>query len=101
MTYYDTVLAAWLTGPAGQELARRSLTFIHELNGVLSLVYRSGRVRVADVAAAFSTDDMTLVNGVPLDVARICQWTWMCVQRDIHANTVGYGVIARTFLAAL
>jgi lysophospholipase L1-like esterase len=101
MTYYDTLLAAWLTGPAGQALAKQSLQLIHELNAVISLVFRAARSRVADVAAAFSTDDMTLVNGVPLDVLRICQWTWMCVQRDIHANTTGYGVIAHTFAAVL
>jgi lysophospholipase L1-like esterase len=101
MTYYDTVLAAYLTGPAGQALAKQSLTLIHELNGLLSLIFRFGRARVADVAAAFSTDDTTLVGGVPVNVARICQWTWMCVRGDIHANTTGYGVIARTFSAVL
>jgi lysophospholipase L1-like esterase len=101
MTYYDTVLAAWLTGPAGQALARQSLQFIHELNGLIGIIFRFARSRVADVAKAFSTDDMTLVNGVPLNVVRICQWTWMCTQRDIHANTAGYGVIAATFAAVL
>jgi lysophospholipase L1-like esterase len=105
MTYYDTVLAAWLAGPAGQALAQQSLPLSHQLNAQLSLLYRAGRFRVADVAAAFSTDDMTLVNGVPLNVVRICQWTWMCALKplgpDIHANTAGYAVIAQTFLAAL
>jgi lysophospholipase L1-like esterase len=102
MTYYDTVLAAWLTGAAGQALAKQSLTFVHELNGLLNLIFRVGRFRVADVAAAFSTDDFTLTpSGLPLNVARICQWTWMCVRRDIHANTTGYGVIAQTFAAVL
>jgi lysophospholipase L1-like esterase len=103
MTYYDTVLAAWLAGPAGQALAKQSLPLSHELNGLLALIYRFARFRVADVAAAFSTDDMTtMVNGLPLDVARICQWTWMCTAKpDIHANTAGYGVIADTFAAAL
>jgi len=103
MTYYDTALAAWLTGPAGQALAKQSLPLIHELNGLLSLVYRFARFRVADVAGAFSTDDMTtMVGGLPLDVARICQWTWLCTpKRDIHANTTGYGVIAQAFRAVL
>jgi len=102
MTYYDTVLAAWLAGPAGQALARQSLPLSHELNGLLSLIFRFGRFRVADVATAFSTDDMTtVVNGLPLDVLRICQWTWMCTARDIHPNTTGYGVITKTFAAVL
>jgi lysophospholipase L1-like esterase len=105
MTYYDTVLAAWLTGPAGQALAKESLAFSHEFNGLLTLLYRLGRFRVADVAGAFSTDDTTPVNGVPLNVVRICQWTWMCAPAplgpDIHANTAGYGVIAKAFEAVL
>jgi lysophospholipase L1-like esterase len=101
MTYYDTVLAAYLTGPAGQALAKQSLTLIHELNGLLNIVFRFNRARVADVAAAFSTDDTTIVGGVPVNVARICQWTWMCVRQDIHANTTGYGVIAQTFAKVL
>jgi lysophospholipase L1-like esterase len=106
MTYYDTALAAWLTGAAGQALATASLPLIREFNGLLTILYRSGGFRVADVAGAFATDDMTdLVGGVPLDVARICQWTWMCAPAplgpDIHANTAGYGVIAKAFAAVL
>ncbi len=38
---------------------------------------------------------------VPLNVARICQWTWMCapppVGPNIHANAAGYQVIAAAF----
>src|SRR5215472_5834825 len=60
---------------------------------------------VADVTSAFSTSDFTLVDGIPLDVLRICQWTWMCASPplgpDIHPNTAGYGVIAQAFKNAL
>jgi hypothetical protein len=106
MTYYDTALAAYPTGPAGQALAKASLPLAHQLNGLLTLIYRLAHFRVADVAGAFSTDDMTtIVNGLPLDVVRICQWTWMCAPAplgpDIHANTAGYGVIAHAFEAVL
>jgi hypothetical protein len=45
--------------------------------------------------------DTTLVNGIPLNVRRECEWTWICASAplgpDIHANTDGYGVIARAF----
>jgi lysophospholipase L1-like esterase len=97
LTYYDPTLAAWLTGTAGQALARDSLLVLHRLNRLLSTLFEGARFRVADVAGAFATDDLTtLVNGVPLDVVRICQWTWMCTAApDIHANTAGYGVIAQ------
>jgi lysophospholipase L1-like esterase len=102
MTYYDTVLAAYPTGAAGQALAKQSLPLVHQFNGLLTLIYRLAGFRVADVAGAFSTDDMTtIVNGLPLDVVRICQWTWMCTRADIHANTAGYGVIAKAFEAVL
>jgi len=106
MTYYDPTLAAWLSGPAGQALAQLSLELVHRLNRLLVARYQAGRFRIADVAAAFSTDNMTtMVNGVPLNVARICQWTWMCAPAplgpDIHPNTAGYGVIAQTFAAIL
>jgi lysophospholipase L1-like esterase len=100
LTYYDPTLASWLTGPAGQALARDSLPVMHRLNRLLTTLFAAGRFRVADVAGAFSMDDITtLVNGVPLDVVRICQWTWMCAPAplgpDIHANQAGYGVIAQ------
>ncbi|HEX6498931.1 MAG TPA: SGNH/GDSL hydrolase family protein [Micromonosporaceae bacterium] len=110
MTYYDPYLAAWLTGPAGQALAQQSLQFAAVLNTLLTSAYTSGGIAVADVAAAFSTFDSTDqvplpgVGAVPLDVARICQWTWMCsptLGPDIHANQQGYAVIAGVFQAVL
>jgi hypothetical protein len=42
------------------------------------------------------------VGTVPLAVARICIWTWMCVRGrtpDIHPATAGYEVIATAYLA--
>jgi hypothetical protein len=39
---------------------------------------------------------------VPKDVAYICSYTWECaappVGPNIHANILGYGIIANTFL---
>jgi lysophospholipase L1-like esterase len=111
MTYYDPVLASWLAGPDGQALAQQSVALMGVVNGMLTSVFRSAGFRIADVSAAFSTNDLTTlvplpgVGDVPLAVARICQWTWMCVPAplgpDIHANQDGYGVIADTFQAAL
>lgn len=110
MTYYDPYLAAYLQGAAGRALAQQSLQFAAVLNGLLTSTYTAGGFAVADVAAAFSTFDMTDqvplpgVGAVPLDVARICQWTWMCsptLGPDIHANQQGYAVIAGVFQAVL
>jgi lysophospholipase L1-like esterase len=111
MTYYNPFLAAWLSGSAGQALARQSLQISQIFNGLLTGVYQSGGFRIADVATAFSTNDLTTMvplpgaGTVPLGVARICQWTWMCAPApygpDIHANQQGYAVIAQTFRGVL
>jgi len=106
MNYYDAFLADWLTGSAGQAVAEESVTVSNEFNGVLDAAYAAFHVPVADVSDAFKTTDFTdtaSLDGttVPINVANICNWTWMCapapVGPNIHANNIGYSVIARTF----
>jgi lysophospholipase L1-like esterase len=108
MTYYNPYHSAWLRGPAGEAVARQSLQLATLLNQVLTGVYTAAGMPVADVAGAFATDDLTTIDSlpdgrpVPLAVARICAWTWMCAPgrpSDIHATSAGYAVIARAFLA--
>ncbi len=106
LNYADPYLAGWLTGPAGQEFARGSVEGIAQLNGVIAGVAGAFGAPVADVSAAYSTTDWTLVPfggmTVPLNVARICQWTWMCTPyQDIHPNDAGYAVMARAVVAVL
>jgi lysophospholipase L1-like esterase len=110
MNYYDPFLAAYLSGPTGPALAQQSVTLSDTLNQELANIYSLVDARVADVAGAFSTDDFTtmvpLAPGVtvPINVARICQWTWMCTVPpgpDIHANQAGYAVLAQAFEAQL
>jgi lysophospholipase L1-like esterase len=110
MTYYDPYLAAWLQGPAGQAVARQSLQLSVLFNNVLTGVYTAADIRVADVAGAFATTDLSStatlpgVGPVPLAVARICGWTWMCVPGrapDIHPTSAGYQVIADAYAAAV
>jgi lysophospholipase L1-like esterase len=112
MTLYDPLLAAWFLGPDGEAFARLSVDagFI-PLNGLLTGIFQAGGADLADVATAFSTTDFdTLVplpdvGTVPLNVVRICQWTWACapapIGPDNHANAAGYAVIAATFAATL
>ncbi len=104
MTYYDPFLAAWLLGPAGEEIARASVPLAEDLNGLLERDYAAGRIGVAPVQEAFRTSDFSaLPTGVPRNVALICAWTWMCASPpagpDIHANAAGYAVIAGAFLS--
>jgi lysophospholipase L1-like esterase len=99
MNYYDPFLAFWFFSPAAAQLSEQ---MVMQLNDVLGSVYSAAGDPVADVGTAFSTTDGTLVGGVPLNVLRICQWTWMCTGNpDVHPNTTGYGVIAEAFEDAL
>jgi lysophospholipase L1-like esterase len=70
-------------------------------NDLLESIYAAAGDPYADVESAFQVTDLTLVGGTPLNVLRECQWTWICQAGDVHANTEGYGVIARAFLAVL
>ena len=95
MNYYDPLLAFWFFDLAAAQLSQQMVV---QLNGVLASVYGTAGDPVADVETAFSTTDWTPVDGIPLNVLRICQWTWMCTTNpDIHPNTIGYGVIADAF----
>lgn len=98
LDYYDPFLAAWLTGPSGQELATASVAAAGAFNGAIAAVAGRARAHVALVSAAFETSTWApdAATGLPTNVARICAWTWMCSLGDIHANDAGYAVLART-----
>jgi lysophospholipase L1-like esterase len=107
MTYYDAVLEYWVTGASGQTIAKQSLPTVDSLNRALVRDF-GPRFVVADVAKAFSTDDITdIVNTpnhgmVPEDVAVICRLTGGCDHGfDLHANSLGHRLIAATFFAAI
>jgi len=112
MTMYNPLLAAWLTGADGRQLAMASAQlFVGPVNELARGIYLAAGARVADVAAAFSSDDFATqvpfpgIGTVPLNVARICQWTWVCAPPplgpDNHANAAGYAMIAAVFAAQL
>jgi lysophospholipase L1-like esterase len=109
MNYYDPSLAAWLQGTAGQAFAQASVALAQGFASLLSGVYTSFGAKVADVLTAFQTTapfTQTVTLGgfgkIPLAVAMICTYTWECtappVGPNIHANTLGYGIIANAFL---
>jgi lysophospholipase L1-like esterase len=110
MTYYLPALAEWLSGTPGQAIAWLSEKLAVGYNDTLEQVYAASGARVANVFSAFDSsnfgDQMTVpgIGKVPRNVALICQWTWGCSTPprgpNQHANSAGYGVIARTFLGA-
>jgi len=98
LNYYDALLATWLAGPGAAALASGSVTQLDVLNAAIAESASSAGARLADVAAAFHTPTTVTVlldgRAMPLNVALVCQWTWMCASGDIHANDTGYAVIA-------
>jgi lysophospholipase L1-like esterase len=112
MTLYNPFLANWLTGPQGQAIAQASATQVMgPVNGVLKSIFVAGGASYADLETEFSSNDFTTqvnlpgAGTVPLNVARICMWTWVCAPAplgpDNHANADGYGAIAHAFSVAL
>lgn len=108
MNYYNTFLAFWFNGPGGQALALQSAQLANFFNQfVLGNTYAAFGIPVADVAAAFDSDNFgdSGVPGVPQNVLNICALTWMCVPPpvgpNIHANPNGYAVIAATLASTL
>lgn len=111
MNLYDPFLADYLTGSAGQAVATQSVSLDVAFNSLLDGEFGAFGMPVADVQTAFSTTDFadtTTVPGlgtVPLNVARICEWTWMCapspIGPNIHANATGYEQIAGAFEQAI
>ena len=104
MNYYDPFLAAWLGGPTKQPLAKASVALSTVFNATVQAGLKAGGFRLADVSRTFATDDFVrqaVVPGIgklPINVAHICEWTWECTPyQNIHANTVGYAVIANVF----
>jgi lysophospholipase L1-like esterase len=104
---YDPLLAAWLSGPGGRALAAQSVQIVSVFNSLEKSVYRAAGFRMADSDAVWHTDDLSTMvplspyGTVPLNVAEICTFTYMCSQGNIHPNRAGYALIAEAFLKAL
>jgi lysophospholipase L1-like esterase len=112
MTMYDPLLAGWVAGPEGRELARVSVyQGVLPINAGLIAIYAAAGLDVADVEGAFATSDFETVvqlegfGPVPLNVARIHEWTWAGspppLGPDPHANAKGYRAIAEAFARVL
>jgi lysophospholipase L1-like esterase len=104
---YNPFLVRWFDGESGQALARASALVQAQYNALLDRIYTAADIIVADVAAAFTSSDFdhtaTIADDrtVPLNVARICEWTWMRRppphNPDVHPNAAGYRAIAGAF----
>jgi len=108
-TFYDPFLGLYLQGGVLGAAAAASQVLAKAINEqTLIPTWRRHRARVARIDEAFDTytpfdqtvDDPTF-GTVPKAVANICNWTWFCAPApagpNIHANKVGYGIIAGAF----
>jgi lysophospholipase L1-like esterase len=111
MNYYNPFLAAWLIPEGGPDLATDANETLVAFNGLLGSIYRFFRMPVADVATAFHSADFEplvpirfpdgAVVEVPVNVATVCGYTYMCLEGNIPATTDGYGLITEAFLGVL
>ena len=102
MNYDDPFLGEWLTGSAGQSLARQSESLVVDLNVLLAQLYTSGGAATADPATLFQTTDFALTGTYlgavePQNVADVCNWTLFCTNQNIHANDLGHALLATAF----
>ena len=98
MNYYDPFLAPLWSSTHDLTALQADVTDDVAVDGLFDSLYAAAGDPDADVLTAFATADLTIQpDGLPLNVARICQWTWMCSAGDIHANDAGYAVIAEAF----
>ena len=99
-------LADWLQPEAGRLFAIESAGVFQRLNSTLGSIFRSSGVKVADVPPYWGIGsnrqaNLTGYGLVPVDVAEVCEASWVCSQGNIHPNAEGYRKIANAVLAAL
>jgi lysophospholipase L1-like esterase len=103
-TYPDVILGQWIGDDADQELAELSVFAFRELiNPALARGYEAAGGRLVDVTAKSGAyaplEELVPLPGseelVPEPVARVCELTYYCEFRDIHARTNGYRLIAK------
>ncbi len=109
ITYPDVILGKWIGADADQDLARLSVVAFKSLiNPALEQAYTAVKARFVDVTAASgaygSLEELTPLppdQFVPVPVARVCELTYYCEFRDIHARTNGYRLIAKRIVKTL
>ena len=107
MTLYDPVLGGYFSAnPATRALAAASVGLLKGINATITSANKAGGFLTADVAGVFAAYNEAPVpalgTNIPLNVARVCAWTWACATPpsgpNIHANKNGYASIAWAFL---
>ena len=97
--YYNPYLALHFD-PSRRALVPLTTALQAQLNATLAAA-SVGEGQVADVATAFRSYDTTVTaQGLPVNVATICVYTWMCSwsPSNIHATSLGYDAMAQAVI---
>jgi lysophospholipase L1-like esterase len=109
-TYPDVILGQWVGPDANQGLATASVVaFKNLVNPTLKKAYAAADGRFVDVTKASgaygsleeTTSRLAAYGTIPLPVAKVCEYTYYCEYRDIHARTSGYRLIAKLIVKTL
>ena len=112
-TYPDVALGAWVSGPAGMQLAQLSVpVFQQQVNPALRSAYAAQHIGFVDATTAFGgytpltrTTVLAPFGTIPVATANICNLAWYCVPRpdgpDLHLRASGYRKLAGLYLAEL
>ncbi|MDO5629834.1 MAG: GDSL-type esterase/lipase family protein [Mobilicoccus sp.] len=106
LDYYDPSQAGYLVDRRTRSVGNLASMVRTQVNMAVRGAARDAGVRVAYVTEPFddrwtrsvATDEYGIL---PIRVARICAWTWMCHRTDIHPNDEGYRVIGDAVLTSL
>lgn len=103
LDYYDPSQAAAVLAPSQRGRGANAGLVRTKVNVTVRGAARDAGARVAYVSEPFDEGwarrvDLPGHGRVPIRVARICTWTWMCSRGDIHPNDEGYRVIAGAVL---
>jgi lysophospholipase L1-like esterase len=110
ITYPNVILGEWVGPTPNQDLARLSnVAFKDFINPALKKAYEGAGGKFVDVTAASgaygsleeTTDRLRVYGTIPVPVAKVCELTYYCEYRDIHARTGGYRLIAELIVKTL
>ncbi|MQS35853.1 SGNH/GDSL hydrolase family protein [Streptomyces katsurahamanus] len=105
---FNPFLVTFLAGAQGKETALQSAGGQQAFNEIVAKHYKANHFTLVDFAAAYSSFaftpdvDVAGLGKVPTNVARLCQFTFVCgALQDIHPNPAGHQVFADTARPAL
>jgi lysophospholipase L1-like esterase len=108
INYWDPFLAFWLVPELGPAVAQATVpAIVLPLSQMIATASAPYGVVLVDTLTVFRTENFTDTvelpgaGLVPVNVAAMCLYSWMCSYGDIHLNAAGYGLIAQAVERAM